>query len=300
MSLVAVLTPAFNRAYCLDKLYNSLKKQTSKNFKWVIVDDGSTDNTQDLVNNFINEKQIKIEYIKKKNGGKHTALNVGLSHIKEDLTLIVDTDDFLTDDAVSIIENDYAKINNNPIIAGIGYLKLDQNGMVVGKKYTKDGRVDNFVHERINRNTSGDKAEVWKTKILKNFAFPEFEGEKFLSEATVWCKISLEYKMLFINKGIYVCEYLEDGLSHNIQKTLFKNPQGAAECYRIMSGKQTNLKYKFKYTIAFAAYAFAAKIKFKTQFKKVHSKIIYLMTFWVGYLIFLRKRKQMLKEKKVG
>lgn len=301
MALVGVLTPTFNRAYCLDNVYKSLLKQTSKSFKWYVVDDGSFDNTETLVKSFIAEKTFEIEYIKKSNGGKHSALNIGINAIKEELTIIVDSDDELTADAIETIEKDYEDIKNREDVAGLGYLISDKNsGDVVGRKYTADRRIDYFVKERINRNTYGDKREVWKTEILKRYPFPVFPDEKFISEAVVWCKISLDYKMLFINKSIYLCEYLEDGLSKNIHKALFNNPNGATECYRIMSGKQTNLKYRFKYTIAFAVYAFAAKIGFKQQIKMVSSKAIYLMTFWFAYLIYLKKKKNLNKENLVG
>ena len=119
-----------------------------------------------------------------------------------------------------------------------------------------------------------------------------FKGERFLSESTVWCKMSGPYKMLFFNIGIYECEYLNDGLSHNVHKTLFCNPKGSAECYKQMSAKGVKFLKRVKYTIAFATYSFAAKKKMKEQLKEVSSKVIYLLTFGLGYFIYLFKKRK--------
>ena len=111
MKTVAILTPTYNRAHTLDKLYESLLIQTSFDFKWYLVDDGSSDTTEEKVKEFVNDK-FEMLYIKKENGGKHTALNVGVSQIEEELTFIVDSDDYITSDAVETIVSDWEKYRN--------------------------------------------------------------------------------------------------------------------------------------------------------------------------------------------
>lgn len=291
--LIAVITPTYNREKLLSNLYESLVNQTSHNFKWYIIDDGSKDNTSKVCKSFINEKRINIEYILKENGGKHTAINEAMKYVQEELSFIVDSDDELTSNAIEVIEDDYKYIESDDEICGLGYLRIDKKtNEAIGRFYSKDGLIDNFVNERINRNTYGDKAEIYKTKILKEYPFPVIEGERFMSESVVWCNISKKYKLRFFNKGIYICEYQQDGLSAGIHKTLFKNPKGAAECYLQMSSRQVNLKYRIKYTIAFSVYSFVAKTKLRDQFKRVSSKFLLLCTFGIAYIIYLNKKRK--------
>lgn len=265
---LAIVTPTYNRADLLTRLYDSLKKQTNKNFVWYIVDDGSVDKTSEVVENLKRENQVKIVYTKKTNGGKHTAINVALNLIEEAFLVIVDSDDFLKENAVEIILNDLNRISDNEF-CGIGYLKEDTNGKITGRKYTQDQKIDTFVNERYNNNTYGDKCEVFKTEILKKFPFPEIEGENFVSESTVWCKMSGEYKILFLNKAIYICEYQDGGLSDGVHKRLFKNPKGAALCYKELSKKGFKFKIRVKYTIAYIVYSLAAGYTFK-EIKQNH------------------------------
>lgn len=294
MKTLAIITPTYNRANLLHIAYQSLENQTSKDFVWYVIDDGSIDNTESIMQEIIKSASFKVIYHKKTNGGKHSALNVAYSLICEELTLILDSDDELTTDAVETILNDYISIKNDDTIGGLGYLKFNKakNNEVVGKLYTQDTIVDTFTNQRINKNTYGDKCEVFKSNVLKQYPFPEFEGENFVSESTVWCKISLDYKMKFMNKGVYICEYQVGGLSDDVHKRLFNNPKGASACYLSMSGKQTKLKYRIKYTIAYTVYSLAAKIKLKQQFKRISSKFIYMLTFIPSWFIYLHKKRR--------
>lgn len=279
--ILAILTPTYNRAELLKRAYDSLKNQTNKNFVWYVVDDGSSDNTEGVVKGFIEEntknKDFKIVYIKKENGGKHTALNVGIKQIEEPFTIILDSDDHLVGNAVDTIYCDANRISEVEDICGVGYLRKDEKGKVIGRPYIQDQMIDTFINQRFNKNTYGDKAEVFKTNILKDYPFPEFEGEKFVSEATVWCAMSGKYKMLFINKSIYVCEYQEGGLSDGVHKRLFKNPKGAATCYKMLSTKEFCFALRVRYTIAYIVYSIEAGISFK-QIKQNHSKNKFLIT----------------------
>ncbi len=292
---LAILTPAFNRAELLKRTYKSLIEQSNKNFVWYIVDDGSTDKTEQVVEDFIkqnkNKKDFKIVYIKKENGGKHTALNTGLKEVKEDYVIILDSDDYLTNDAVETIFADTVKVDNNQDICGLGYLKLTTNGECVGKQYTQDGIVDTFINQRYNKNTYGDKAEVFKTEILKQFPFPEFENEKFVSEATVWCAMSGKYKMMFFNKGIYICEYQEGGLSDGVHKRLFKNPKGSVACYKQLSTNDFRLKLRVKYTSAYIVYSIEAGMSLK-EMKENHMQNKFLISLlYLPAKICHKKRK---------
>lgn len=292
--LVAVLTPTYNRAYILTKLYESLLKQTNFDFVWYIIDDGSSDNTKELVSTFDTDK-FKIVYKYKTNGGKHTALNCGMGLIQEPLTFIVDSDDWLTEDAVETICKDYELIKDKKEVGILSYLKMFADSKIVGKLYSKDYLIDTYIGERVNRNITGDKAEIFKTEVLKEYPFPEFQGERFLSEAVVWVRIAKKYKSLFINKGIYYCEYLQDGLSNSVHKTLCKNPEGAVEYYKELAKKPTKLIYRIKYNLAYDIYAMIDGRKIKNIIKYASSKFWAFVLLLPAKIMSNKKKKEFLK-----
>ncbi|MBO5955123.1 MAG: glycosyltransferase family 2 protein [Clostridia bacterium] len=295
MKTLAIITPTYNRAELLKIAFNSLCNQTNKDFVWYVIDDGSKDNTEEVVEQLKKQADFEIVFKRKENGGKHSALNVAFNLVQEELILILDSDDELIENAVEIKLSDYKEIENDNSICGIGYLRCYRDFKVIGKPYTEDGIEDTFTNQRINKNTYGDKCEVFKSKILTKYKFPEFKGENFVSEATIWCKISLDYKMKFYNKSIYICEYQEGGLSDGVHKRLFQNPNGAAACYLSMSSRQVALKPRFKYTIAYIVYSFVAGIKPKVQFKKVSSKLLYMLSFMPAWFIYLKKKRKYCK-----
>lgn len=291
MKTLAIITPTYNRAELLNVAFNSLNKQTNKDFVWYVIDDGSKDNTEEVIEQLKKQADFEIVFKRKENGGKHSALNVAFDLVQEDIILILDSDDELIENAVEMVIGDYQEIKNDDSICGIGYLKCHKDKTLIGKQYTEDGIVDTFANQRLNKNTYGDKCEVFKSKVLTKYKFPEFEGENFVGEATIWCKISLDYKMKFYNKAIYICEYLEGGLSDSVHKRLFKNPNGAVACYLSMSSKQMKFKPRLKYIIAYIVYSFAAKIRAKEQFRKVSSKFLYILGFLPAWLIYLKKKR---------
>ena len=287
---LAILTPAYNRNELLEICFKSLQNQTCKDFVWYVVDDGSKIPQEAEFNKLKPQADFEMVLIRKENGGKHTAINTGVQAIKEPAVLILDNDDFLTPDAVERVKTDWLQIKDDESLCGIGYLKETKDGKIVGKPYTKDGHVDTFINQRFNCDTWGDKTEVFKTEILKKFPFPEFSGEKFIGEASVWCAISGNYKFKFFNKSIYICEYLDGGLSDNLRKTIFANPQGATYCYKVLSGKGFNLKNKIKYTLLYIAHSKACKNKFNTIIKESNNKLLIFLLMPFGLVIY-RKRK---------
>lgn len=226
---LTVFTPAYNRGYIIGKLYESLKQQTFKDFEWVIVDDGSTDNTEEIIAGFQKEKGFfPIRYFKTKNGGKHRAINRGVLHASGELFFIVDSDDYLPSDSLEIINEieSTIPIEEKDKFAGVCGEKFYQNGTAVGKSSLSGLYTDATTIDRQKYGIVGDKAEVYYTKVLKLFPFPEFDGEKFCTESLVWDKISNHgYKLRFFNKNIYICEYLDDGLTAQGLKLYAKNPR---------------------------------------------------------------------------
>ena len=225
--MITIFTPTYNREHYLKRLYMSLTIQTDKDFEWLIVDDGSIDATENLIQSFIeNEKSFSIRYYKTVNGGKHRAINKGVQLAKGEWFFIVDSDDWLTEKAVQIIKKYCVEILDNEQFVGVAGLKVFENNKIVGSTF-KGKCLDATSLERKRFNILGDKAEIFKTGILKKYPFPEYKNEKFMSEAVVWNKIAYDgYKIRWFNEDIYFCEYQEEGLTNNLRNNYRNSPNG--------------------------------------------------------------------------
>lgn len=222
-----IFTPTYNRAYSLPQLYESLCRQTSLDFEWVIVDDCSSDNTKSLVTGWIEEKKISITYfLQPQNGGKHRAINKGVELAQGELFFIVDSDDFLTDDAIESIQTEWDILENKKRYAGICFRKMTKNFDVLGDDFPAYRCSGTSIDIAYKWECVADKAEVFKTAVLQKYPFPDIKGENFCQEAVIWFKIAMHRNalLLCVNKGIYVCEYLPDGLTANYDKVMSRNP----------------------------------------------------------------------------
>lgn len=221
---ITVFTPTYNRGYLLDKLYKSLLKQTNTGFEWLIIDDGSTDDTKAIVQSFIRDDKIKIRYIFQENGGKHRAINKGLDIAEGELFFIVDSDDTLIPTAIEIVLEKYKSVENCPEFAGISFNRGYSEKEIVGKTFSSEF-MDCTNLERGRNNILGDKSEIYRTKILRKIKFPEIEGENFMSEIVLWNEVARQgYKLRWFNEIIYICDYLGDGLTVNRDSIYLNNP----------------------------------------------------------------------------
>lgn len=223
-----IFTPTYNRLNTIKRLFDSLCIQTDYDFEWVIIDDGSTDKTQDFLLSLDNQL-FPITYIKTENGGKHRAINKGLDYAKGKVFAIVDSDDYLAENAVETIKRCFANIDCFALekkYAGIGCLKCYQNGEIIGTTFQGE-YCDAKSTDRQNYNINGDKFEVFYTNVLRKNKFPEFENEKFVTEAVVWFRLSRQgYIIRWFNEPVYYCEYLGNGLTNNLQDIFINNPKG--------------------------------------------------------------------------
>ena len=218
---VTVLTTTYNRAHTLIRLYESLISQSDYSFKWLIVDDGSVDNTRELVDSF-NNTFFSIRYVNKENGGKHTAINMGMKLIDTEYTIIVDSDDRLCKNAIRLVNKWIKEIEGLDNFAGVAGTRISDAGTIIGEFKSKEYYVDCYNSCRRRKGLLGDKAEIYKTALLKENPFPVFENEKFVPENVVWNKFSLmNLKLRWYNEGIIICEYLEGGLTAQTHKSLF-------------------------------------------------------------------------------
>lgn len=265
--MITVFTPTYNRAYILPKLYQSLRTQTNNNFEWLIIDDGSTDETEGLVKSWISENSLfSIRYQKQPNGGKHRAINRGVQLAKGELFFIVDSDDFLTDDAIDTVlkwESELKKENKK--FCGVAGERASINsGQTLGTSYCED-YVDATALDREKYNIYGDKAEVFYTDVLRKYPFPEIDGENFITESVVWYRMAnAGYLMRWFNTPIYMCEYREDGLTHQGNEIFAKNPIGYALSVRERCEfRKATVKGKI-----FAAYYFCDDLKSRVSVPK--------------------------------
>ena len=229
---VTVFTPTYNRAHTLAPLYHSLCEQTFLDFEWLIVDDGSTDDTESLIAGWIRDhNEFSIRYYKQPNAGKHTAINRGVSLANGELFFIVDSDDRLPPDALEQIDAVENTIKNKSGFAGVCGVKGYFDGRTVGASF--DGQIlDITTSEREKYGVTGDKAEVFYTDILREYPFPVIKGEKFMTEAVVWDRIAHDgYKLRFFNEIVYLCEYRDDGLTARYDELYDKYPIGYALFY---------------------------------------------------------------------
>lgn len=226
-SNITIFTPTYNRKDLIKRLYQSLLQQTQKNFEWLVVDDGSTDDTEKIFEQFLSEqKPFSIRYIKQENGGKHRAINNGIKKASGELFFIVDSDDYLTENAVEKINQWIATLDGSHKWAGIAGLRGLTKNRVLGQRNTSSKFIDAKNSDRRKYKLLGDKAEVYFTDVLKKYPFPEIPGENFISEEIVWNAIARDgYYLRWFNEIIYICDYLEGGLTKDNTKDK-NNPQG--------------------------------------------------------------------------
>lgn len=225
--LITIFTPTYNRAHLLSRLFESLMKLNTRDFEWIIVDDGSTDNTEELVKGFLIKATFTILYFKKKNEGKHAAINQGVNHANGELFFIVDSDDFLPKDSLERIQYHYAKSKHNLNLAGVAGKKRVMSNDKLNCCFHHKEFLSSALDFRYLYNYKGDMAEVYKTQVLREYPFPIFDGEKFVTESVVWFRISMKYKIHYFDEFIYDCEYQEGGLTDNYRKLIENNPKGS-------------------------------------------------------------------------
>lgn len=287
---ISVFTPTYNRCYLLKDLYESLLKQTFKDFEWIIVDDGSKDDTQSVIETFIKEEKIKILYLKKENEGKHIAINQGVVLAQGELFFIVDSDDILPVQSLEIVLQKYEKIKNNTTIAGVGGRIGKKQGGVVGSQIYYEDKICTSLELRLKNSIQGDMAQIYKTDVLKLYPFPKFEGEKFCPEALVWQKIDQKYKMLWFSDVIYECEYLEGGLSDTIVKIRKNSPKATGLYYANLSKYDIPFIQKLKAIANYWRFAIYDKISFKQKLGKV-SLFLSILVFPLSLLLILKDSK---------
>lgn len=252
--MISVITPTYNRAYILTQCYKSLCAQTDTDFEWIVVDDGSTDNTEGLVRGFEEEGRIAIRYLRQPNGGKHRAQNTGVTVASGELAVCLDSDDMLSPEAIETASCVWRKQADSESI-GILALRGDMAEHRPICSSIPEGLARSSMSELRDRHGfKGDTVLFFKTDVLKENLFKEFENEKFLSENNLYCDLDLLGKMILLNRVLYYCEYRPDGLTAKYHKLLFDNPKGTADTYYKMALVGHPFYKALKYAIISRAY----------------------------------------------
>lgn len=282
---ISVLTSTYNRGNLLKKLYNSLIQNSNYNVdvQWLIIDDGSKDDTKNIVKDFKDENKIEIKYFYQENQGKMLAINKLVKEANGDLIIECDSDDYFTEDAFDIIKNEYQKCDKSDIYA-LCFLKYDQNGNNMGNlfKNEKTTMFDLYFKEGEN----GEKALVFFADVRKKYKHELEHNEKFVTEARMYHKMDVKYKMICINKPIMICEYQKDGYSKNIIKQFKNNPYGYYKYFQeILEKDMKGVKFSKRLYVIKHYILFGKLINAKKSLNKIMStknKILYCLLYVPG------------------
>lgn len=289
-NLITVFTPTYNRGGFLYDIFESLSQQTFKDFEWIVVDDGSTDNTKDMMDKIITGfHSFPIGYIYKENGGKHTAINVGTKLAKGELFFIVDSDDTLMDTALWTVADEWNKLKDNPQNGGVVGLDVNsKTGEIIGGGLPQDVIDCDAMEIRYRHHVSGDLKEVFRTDVLRKFPFPEIKGECFCPEQLVWFRIAQKYKLRYIKKPIYKVKYQPDGITSSIVKARMESPVATCMTHGEMLEYPIPLIQKVKAAINYW--------RFRCCLQTVPPQVPRVKCCWrifrpMGYMMHIKDRK---------
>ena len=278
--LITVFTPTYNRVHLLPRLYDSLCRQTYKDFEWVVVDDGSTDGTRTLFEEssaiFHDEteeqensvlKHFKegngissIRYFHQKNGGKHRAINRGVKEAKGELFFILDSDDSLPPDALERVNYYYQQIKDDMSFGGVCGYMAHHDGTIIGHGCELPMIDTNTIDLRNKYHVQGDMMEVFRTSVMRMVPFPEIPGERFCPEVLVWNRIAANYKLRVFHEVIYYRDYLDGGLTDKIVRIRMQSPIASMMTYSEMTCyKDVPLAQKVKAAINYWRFRFCNK-----------------------------------------
>lgn len=284
--ILTIFTPTFNRSNTLKRLYQSLTRQTSYEFEWIIVDDGSEDNTYDVVKSFDN-KYFDIKYIKQENQGKHVATNVGMQYANGELFTCLDSDDWFYDDTVEYIIEYFKKNNNAQALIG---LDTDSKGNIIGKEFLSDLPINWIKMRYIDKNIT-DKCYIFKTDIIKEIPFPQFGNSKHMPPS--YQLVLLSDKVLFdvTNKKLKYVEYRADGITHSIKKQMFISSENYCIYRKAIHYKLPNIKEKFKNIILFNISWIETKLNINYKFTHPRELILSLFLLPVSAVLYFYYRR---------
>ena len=283
---LTILTPIYNRVDLLPQVFTSLQSQTVKDFEWLVIDDGSTDNIQEYMHG-LPEVDFPIHYHRKENGGKHTAMNYSHPYIQGEFVLILDSDDYLIPDAVEIILKDWQKYVGVSSVGVLSYERGGRQGEIISDRASVPNYyISDDIHFRVNQGVGGDRAEVVRTEIFKTLPLPTHENEKFMSEGWLWNNIAIKYQTVYIQKGIYICEYLEGGLTKSGRILRMKSPLNMMDSCKSFFQDEVCLKIQVKEMLLYCVYGLCSNLSIHKWLHNSGRPLRVLLTLPFGWLLF--------------
>ena len=281
---LTIFTPTYNRAYCLQGCYESLKQQTCKDFIWLIIDDGSDDYTKELVQSWISEDCISIRYYWQVNQGMHGAHNAAYEMIDTELNVCIDSDDSMPSDAVEKIISFWDE-NGSDQVSGIIALDLYKDGTVIGSKLPLNLNRSTLFNLYNKHGVTGDKKLVYRTELTRKYPYPVFKNEKYVGLAYKYYMLDQKYEMLLMNEALCYVEYMPDGSSMNMLSQYRKNPKGFA-FYRkeLMKLPFANRLFKYRQAVHYVSSSIIAKNK--KFIKESPCKVLTLCAVPFGIILY--------------
>ena len=291
MKKLTIFTPTYNRAYCLSKCYESLKNQTNLNFIWLLIDDGSTDNTKELVKEWIKENSFQINYIRQENQGMHGAHNTAYSLIDTELNICIDSDDYMPAQAVDRILSYWDEHGSSKVSGIVGLDANSVGGGIIGTKLPEYIGSSTLFDLYNKYEVKGDKKLVYRTELTKKYPYPIFNGEKYVGLAYKYYMLDKEYKLLLMNEVICCVEYLPDGSTRNMLNQYRNNPRGFA-FYRkeLMKLPFASLDYKFRQAIHYVSSSLMSHNK--RFLKETPNKMLTILAIPFGVTLYLYVSKK--------
>jgi glycosyltransferase involved in cell wall biosynthesis len=280
---LTICTPTFNRGYTLTRLYNSLISQSINDFEWVIIDDGSTDNTKELIQKWMKDRKININYHYQENYGKHVALNKGIEKANGKVFTCLDSDDWYCKDTVEKIKHYWSNVELDENLVGIITLDCFESGEIIGTEFPNDLMKTNWIDLQFKYKVKGDKDYYFNKEVLLDYKFPEIEGNKHMPPSYQYFMLSEKYNFLLINEPTKYVEYMEDGISRNKLNKYIIAPDNFAYYRLSIMNLIPSFKRKLVNAIHFNSSLYIGNLKLKP--KAVRNKILVLITKPFGYVL---------------
>lgn len=293
MEKITIFTPTYNRKDLLKRVYESLKRQTCKDFVWLVVDDGSTDDTKSQIESWaLEEKSFRIQYVYKENGGLQSGYVEAIKHLETEFAMCLDSDDYLLDDAVEQILNFWDQ-EGNENLAGILALDQKEDGHIIGGLYPNDMKTVNLVDLSVGKvkRSESDRMLVIKTELYKKTKpAKKYDGEKTINATYLHLQIGLDYDFLVMNRPVCVVEYQDTGISKNKKKQYFSRPNNFADWRIFVLGfKDAPLKHYIGNNIHYIAECLIAKRNTIIKDSPRKFETILLIPIGVAYWLYLKK-----------
>ncbi len=276
MPTLTIITPTYNRAKLLRQCWNSLNQQTCKDFQWLVVDDGSTDDTSAVVEEMMAlDHEYMFQYVKKDNGGKHTALNYAHPYILGDYVLVLDSDDLLTETAVQQVLDAWREFESDSTVGRVIFLKGFSRKEPICHVLHEGVPLDTLKEPRIG--TAGrDCCDTFRSELFRKYPFPVFPGERFIGEGAAFFFMEKESLGVYVNQVIYLCQYYEDGLTKAGRKMRIENPLGGRYNSMVYMDKRLPLKTRVKKAVLYTCYSLYARVPVGKWLIEPESKLLTL------------------------